>query len=228
MIVTELDFTPDLVWAMEDGFHVSGTKRYLESPRPQTYLTHYHNNKKEALYTFDTINIPFHVLAPSSNHFMFFSSLDFYLEIIKTKTSTFSKIRTMITNKKHPEMEKLENLLLKQCEGLPKSVLNWLTKFDYNNDYDALLCQNRLWILKENKCIYNRKPNLLLNDVRFSPDGKTLAIAGSKDLHFFDLDTNQIKYALSFDNSIIHLAYSLDGLTIATITKNNLIVCDVE
>ena len=52
----------------------------------------------------------------------------------------------------------------------------------------------------------------LVNHIAYSPDGKTLAVAGGgKKIQFFDTETGKEIYIISSSPTVLWLAYSPDG-----------------
>jgi hypothetical protein len=66
------------------------------------------------------------------------------------------------------------------------------------------------------------------NDAKLLLDGKTLVVASYKTLYFFDLATRTVLQSFDLKEEIIHLACATDGLTLGILTKENLIILDLD
>lgn len=238
MITTELNFMPFIVWAEEDGFHIFG---YKDKVRDMHVYCHQQPSGEQTLYNY---HFP--------DKYLYFSHVyvsQWYTYLIHHRNGYFCLGETMLPltliKRKHWDMEYAFNIRLSQvrkshpliigktlntCYDVNESSMSSLchtippqiSRYDYNDDHLVFACNNNLWI--NNYVIPTGKP---CKNIKISPDGKTIAFGSGTKINFMDIETKLIKYTLNYQY-IQYFAYSLDGLTLAVISDNNLIVWDME
>jgi WD40 repeat protein len=221
MMVVDLDFCPHVVWPHEKGFCAFGPMRTISDQK----FMYFHHNQEQYPISLDIDN---------DNGFFPHSYCRFF-NVVQHKTYVdllfnygFLKFKFQKSTTHCFGIHKAWTQFTKDFKQykpnfhLPLSMTNF---HQIGNNmvairHDYLWCNNNFIKLK----------NRAFNDVKISPDLQTLATAVGGDIEFRDLNTLEIKYTIKTRRrSVNHLAYSLDGLTLAAVTSaQKLLIWDVD
>lgn len=223
MVSIDLDFYPHVVWPHEKGFCAFGVGNnnlmYLHHDQKQypIYLDIFSDNSggfydgflKFSYYKF------FHVVQYKTHVDLLFNYGYLKFKFQKSTIHYFSNHKVWTQFRKDFKKYKPDF-------HLPLSMTN----FHRIDDNMVAARHNYLW------CNHNfiKLKNRAFNDMKISPDLQTLATAVGGDIEFRDLNTLEVKYVIKTKRrNINHLAYSLDGLTIAAVTSaKKLLIWDVD
>jgi WD40 repeat protein len=111
---------------------------------------------------------------------------------------------------------------VKRFEFTPVPPLS--ANYDFN-EKDHVFCFDQNLVVNN----WRKSTEFYCNDAKISRDGRTVAYAVRDTIYFMDIETKEVKYSLKNKASIVHLSYSLDGLTIAAaLTSRELVIWDLE
>jgi hypothetical protein len=238
MITQTLDFNPHLVWAMEDGFHLWGYKgSAFLTPNHRRIYCYLKPNSFISLKDEVCDNVRhFNHVIPHKDHLILLhhryylsqpyknGELEVTEEMHNVIKDTFQNIHSKWGKANQVQITSM----VEHKEGRYRSWTHYLrpprcANFDINATHTVLawgrsLMINNHYFMMDKSC----------TDAKISPDGGTVAVSTGTTVMFMDINTKMIKHTMELNRKIDHLAYSLDGLTIAAITNRQLIIWDVE
>jgi hypothetical protein len=228
MIVKKLDFVPQLVWADKDGFWLFGNKLHA-CDSPFRVIEHFYVLQTPSR----TITTLGHGSVFDFNHVkngkLISSSIAVASKISDIKDGEYLHCYTQYDNR--PKEDDFW-VLYRNFRNYHKpnyckeNIPHEDAKYDYNGKYLVIAWGNNIWI---NNFRMRTSATQRGSDIKISPDQSTIIYSTNNFLNIMDIDSKVVKQTLDCGSRIIHLAYALDGLTMAAITrKSELVIWDVE
>jgi hypothetical protein len=222
MIVKHIGFNPHLVWAQKDGFHVWGYGGVLDYDiRLYKYLAPNYPIKTIQDSTFFPLRFN-HVVPNEKNLILTASTYHVSIPHDYLPYSYHNILENLIFSVTHP------SVTCAFIEVYKKRKIPTTANFDRHDD-NIVFAWGKSLFLSSKKGDYYLQTESSCTDAKISPDGETLAYSVGNFVYFMDISTKVIKYTMDLNKRILHLAYSLDGLTIAAITASKqLFIWDID
>jgi hypothetical protein len=195
MITYNLDFSPDLVWANEEGFRVVG--------RDQGFYCYRHPTQTEKSRKVNQVKLVKFNHVYKTNKTIFYGDKHYFVPHNAIFGDQEFVWRTPY------ELESFNRIYL-------GNKINLSSNYDLGNPYVAVSYRNKLLVAEPKNGFFSAKIDRSLKhniaDIKLSPDQEMVAYATSRDIVFINLETGQEKYILSNKDtySIVHLAYAFD------------------